>query len=75
MGHHLVSTIEGEKSPGEMAKIQIGDIITKINGQTIKTMGDVTPFVQEAGQKGVPLKLDIQRNQEKLQDLLASFKG
>ena len=74
VGHHLVSTIEGEKSPGEMAKIQIGDIITKINGQTIKTMGDVTPFVQEAGQKGVPLKLDIQRNQEELKTSLLPLK-
>ena len=74
VGHHLVSTTEGEKSPGEMAKIQIGDIITKINGQTIKTMGDVTPFVQEAGQKGVPLKLDIQRNQEELKTSLLPLK-
>ena len=74
VGHHLVSTMEGEKSPGEIAKIQIGDIITKINGQTIKTMGDVTPFVQEAGQKGEPLKLDIQRNQEKLKTTLLPLK-
>ena len=74
VGHHLVSTMEGEKSPGEIAKIQIGDIITKINGQTIKTMGDVTPFVQEAGQKGEPLELDIQRNQEKLQATLLPLK-
>ncbi len=74
VGHHLVSTMEGERSPGEIAKIQIGDIITKINGQTIKTMGDVTPFVQEAGQKGEPLELDIQRNQEKLQTTLLPLK-
>lgn len=74
VGHHLVSTNEGEKSPGEIAKIQIGDIITKINGKTIKTMGDVTPFVQEAGQKGIPLKLDIQRNQDKLQTSLLPLK-
>lgn len=74
VGHHLVSTIEGEKSPGEIAKVQIGDIITKINGQTIKTMGDVTPFVQEAGQKGVPLTLDIQRNQEEFKTSLLPLK-
>jgi stage IV sporulation protein B len=70
VGHHLVKTTEGERSPGEIAKIQIGDIITKINGQTIKTMGDVTPFVQEAGKNGVPLKLDIQRNQEEFKTSL-----
>ncbi len=59
---------------GEIAKIQIGDIITKINGQTIKTMGDVTPFVQEAGKKGEPLKLIIQRNQEAFKGFLAPAK-
>ncbi|RID89350.1 SpoIVB peptidase [Peribacillus asahii] len=74
VGHHLVATSEGKKSPGEMAKIQVGDIITKINGQTIKKMGDVTPFVQEAGKKGEPLKLDIQRNQEKLKASLLPLK-
>lgn len=74
VGHHLVATTEGEKSPGEIAKIQVGDIITKINGQTIKTMGDVTPFVQEAGKKGVPLKLNIQRNQEALKASLLPLK-
>ncbi len=74
VGHHLVTTTEGEKSPGEIAKIQVGDIITKINGQTIKTMGDVTPFVQESGKKGVPLKLDIQRNQEALKASLLPLK-
>ena len=34
-------------------------------------MGDVTPFVQQAGEKGEPLKLVIQRNQEKLKTTLS----
>ena len=62
------------RSPGEIAKVQIGDIITKINGQTIKTMGDVTPFVQEAGKNGTPLKLDIQRNQKDMKATLLPLK-
>lgn len=74
VGHHLVDTTEGKKSPGEMAKIQTGDIITKINGHTIKKMGDVTPFVQDAGQKGVPLKIDIQRNQQIIKTSLLPLK-
>ena len=51
VGHHLVSTTEGKESPGEIAGIQIGDIITEINGKKIEKMSDVAPFVQEAGQK------------------------
>ncbi len=39
VGHHLIDTAQGKKSPGEKAKIEIGDIITEINGQTIKKMG------------------------------------
>ena len=50
VGHHLVTTTEGKVSPGELAGIQVGDIITEINGQKIEKMSDVAPFVQEAGQ-------------------------
>ena len=74
VGHHLVATAEGKKSPGETAKIQIGDIIMKINGHTIKKMSDVTPFVQEAGRKGEALKLEIQRNEEELKASLLPLK-
>lgn len=74
VGHHLVTTVDGKKSPGETAKVQIGDIITKINGQTIKKMSDVTPFVQKAGQTGEPLKLEIQRNQEQVKTSLLPLK-
>ena len=50
VGHHQVTTTEGKVSPGELAGIQVGDIITEINGQKIEKMSDVAPFVQEAGQ-------------------------
>ena len=33
VGHHLVNTEDGKKSPGEIAGIKIGDIITEINGK------------------------------------------
>ncbi|MFD2445999.1 SpoIVB peptidase [Bacillus sp. CGMCC 1.16607] len=61
VGHHQVSTSNGKKSPGEIAGIKVGDIITKINGQTIEKMTDVAPFVQNSGENGKPLQVVISR--------------
>jgi stage IV sporulation protein B len=62
VGHHLVNTAEGKKSPGEIADIKIGDIITKINGKSIQKMGDVSPFVRGSGESHQPLDVTIIRN-------------
>lgn len=67
VGHHQVSTEEGKVSPGELAGIQVGDIITEINGQKIEKMSDVAPFVQEAGQKNEPLKIMLTRENGKVE--------
>ncbi len=56
VGHHLVYTEEGKISPGEIAGIKVGDIITEINGNKIEKMTDVAPFVQNAGQNGQALE-------------------
>ena len=61
VGHHQVSTEEGKISPGELAGIQVGDIITEINGKKIEKMADVAPFVQDAGQTQRPLKIGYKR--------------
>ncbi|HLO12246.1 MAG TPA: SpoIVB peptidase [Pseudoneobacillus sp.] len=61
VGHHQVSTADGKKSPGEIAGIKVGDIITKINGQRIEKMTDVAPFVKTSGENGQPLKVVISR--------------
>ncbi|WP_449620351.1 SpoIVB peptidase [Robertmurraya sp. Marseille-Q9965] len=66
VGHHQVNTQEGKQSPGEAAGIKVGDIITKINGKQIEKMSDVAPFVQEAGESGKPLKLEISRESGKM---------
>lgn len=66
VGHHQVNTQEGKQSPGEAAGIKVGDIITKINGKQIEKMSDVAPFVQEAGESGEPLKLEISRESGKM---------
>lgn len=61
VGHHLVNTENGKKSPGEIAGIKVGDIITEINGHKIEKMTDVAPYVQAAGQSGKALDLVISR--------------
>jgi stage IV sporulation protein B len=74
VGHHLVNTENGKKSPGETAEVQIGDIITKINGHVVKKMADVTPYVQQAGEKGEPLQLVINREKATIKTTLVPLK-
>ncbi len=74
VGHHLVDTVDGKHSPGEIAGIQVGDIITKINGKTVEQMSDVAPFVQEAGKKGESLQIEIAREQETIETELTPLK-
>lgn len=66
VGHHQVAAVEGKQSPGEEAGIKVGDIITKINGKQIEKMSDVAPFVQEAGETGKPLQIEISRESGKV---------
>jgi stage IV sporulation protein B len=70
VGHHLVNTSSGKQSPGEIADIQVGDIITKINGKDIKKMGDVSPFVRESGKSQRPLDVTIIRDGKSLHKTL-----
>jgi stage IV sporulation protein B len=70
----LVNTLTGKKSPGEMAGIRVGDIITEINGNKIETMTDVAPYVQEAGQNGQALNMMISRESGKFTTKLTPLK-
>ncbi|WP_078379789.1 SpoIVB peptidase [Sutcliffiella halmapala] len=74
VGHHQVDTVEGKQSPGEIAGIQVGDIITKINGESIEQMSDVAPFVQEAGKTGNALDIVITRDKETIETKLIPLK-
>lgn len=65
VGHHLVSVAEDKKiSPGEDAKIQLGDLIVKINGKPLKEIAKVAELAAEAGQSKKPLTITLQRNNE-----------
>ena len=67
VGHHQISTKEGNISPGELAGIQVGDIITEINGEKIEKMSEVAPYVQDAGQIQRPLKIGVTREDGKIE--------
>jgi len=75
VGHHLVNGKDEEaSSPGEDAKIKVGDIILKINGKPIKNMEDVKPYVEKAGKENKPLKLTVKRGKEKFSTKLQPVK-
>lgn len=74
VGFHLVQTKDGKKSPAEKAGIEVGDIITEINGKEIQEMSEVAPFVKKAGKKGKTLKLTVLRDKKELQRELKPLK-
>ncbi|PAQ16285.1 SpoIVB peptidase [Bacillaceae bacterium SAOS 7] len=73
VGHHLVDTAQGKKSPGEQAGIQVGDLITKINGKKIEKMQDVGTFLQGID-RNQPMSVVIQRNHKQLETKLKPLK-
>lgn len=75
VGHHQVNTEEGKRSPGEIAGIKVGDMITEINGNKISRMSDVGQFVQRAGQSNEPLKMVINRENEVFTTKLTPLKA
>jgi stage IV sporulation protein B len=67
VGHHLVTIADEQRiSPGEEAKVQVGDLITKINGKSLRDVNKVTDLVTKAGKSRTPLELTVRRNNEEL---------
>ncbi|WP_018755143.1 SpoIVB peptidase [Paenibacillus terrigena] len=64
VGHHLVA-VNGQRkvSPGEDANIQMGDLITRMNGKFLNDVTKVAPVVTAAGESKQPIELTIKRNQ------------
>lgn len=63
VGHHLVNVAENKKmSPGEEAKIQVGDLIQEMDGTYINDVTKVADIVKKAGEQKRPLALTIRRN-------------
>ncbi|WP_249871952.1 SpoIVB peptidase [Oceanobacillus saliphilus] len=66
VGHHLVNGDAGVSSPGEEAKVNVGDVILKINGEPINGMSDIKSYVKKAGQNHSKMDLTIKRGEETL---------
>jgi stage IV sporulation protein B len=71
VGHHQVQ-INGKSkiSPGEDAKLRLGDLIIEINGQTCNDITKIAPFAETAGRNNAPLQLLVQRGKERFRTSL-----
>ncbi|NBD22672.1 SpoIVB peptidase [Paenibacillus sp. T1] len=62
VGHHQVVSEKGTKvSPGETAKLQLGDLIVRINGTYVNEVYKVAKLAEEAGSANRPLHLTVKR--------------
>lgn len=67
VGHHQVNVSGNRKvSPGEEARLQVGDMIISMNGIPIHEVEKVAAFTETAGKAGKPLDLIVMRRGEKL---------
>ncbi|MMZ53831.1 SpoIVB peptidase precursor [compost metagenome] len=66
VGHHLVESQGKKFSPGEVADIKVGDMITGIDSTRIRSMDEVGKLVDEAGKRGKTVKLEIVRGKQTL---------
>jgi stage IV sporulation protein B len=67
VGHHYIETDAGKISPGEKAKLKVGDLILKMNNVPLKSLDQISGIVQKAGKKGKHLSLEVLRGKEKIQ--------
>jgi len=66
VGHHLVKTKNNERiSPGETAKLRLGDLIVEINGEPCNDISKIAAYSETAGRNGMPMKLLVQRGKER----------
>jgi stage IV sporulation protein B len=66
VGHHLVQVKPKLKvSPGETAKLRLGDLIMEINGEPSNDITKIAAYAETSGRDGKPLKLLVQRGKER----------
>jgi len=66
VGHHFIHTEEGRVSPGEDASIRVGDLILSMNDTKIKGLDQIGEIVQQAGENGKEIHMEILREKNKL---------
>ncbi len=59
--HTLRDTDASSNSPAQLAKIEIGDLITHLDGTKITSMNQFTQLINDAGKKDTALKLTLLR--------------
>ncbi|WP_177222058.1 SpoIVB peptidase [Paenibacillus sp. UNC496MF] len=72
VGHHQVVNDKGTKvSPGETARLQLGDLIVRINGNYVNEVYKVAKLAEEAGAANKPLQLTVKRGTRLFETKLA----
>lgn len=66
VGHYFIQTEKGKMSPGEEAKVKVGDVILKMNEVQLKDMDQIGDIVEDAAQKGKNIDLEVLRGKEKV---------
>ncbi len=67
VGFHQVAQSDHQHvSPGEDAKISIGDRITHINGEEVQSISQVSRVIAKYGESQNPIKLTLLRNHEQV---------
>lgn len=61
VGHHQVATDNEKLSPGEVAGLKIGDLITHLNGIELKDVKDVAGIADQAGKSKQPIQVTYKR--------------
>jgi stage IV sporulation protein B len=64
VGHYLINQGDKKVSPGENAQLKVGDVILKVNGEKAQDVGDISKWVQQAGESKKTLNLTILRDNE-----------
>lgn len=75
VGHHLIETEDGSNSPGEVSGIEVGDMITHIDGHEIQRMSQVGEFVQAAGEENRKLVIKVKREKKVYEKELQPLKA
>ncbi|ANS74920.1 SpoIVB peptidase [Paenibacillus yonginensis] len=64
VGHHQITESQGKISPGEIAGLKLGDLITHLNGIKLTDAKEVSPIVEKAGKSKKPLEVTFKRGNE-----------
>ncbi|HEY2493881.1 MAG TPA: SpoIVB peptidase [Paenibacillus sp.] len=67
VGHHLVKAQQDTRvSPGELAGIQLGDLMTHMDGVPLTDISKIAKMVEEAGKRKQDLKISFKRGDKSL---------